>query len=152
MSNLSKLDKLLIEALVKDPLESNKNLAHQLGTSQPYIARRISQLAEDGVLRVTVQEEYEAAGFNFMAHLDVYVSKGKIDSVANALCELPQVISCIVTAGAPEILARIGARNQKKFAEFLNTEIASVQGIERIETLTVLEVPKYNVWIARIVP
>ena len=151
MSKLTELDKQLIEALVEDPLESNKNLAHRLATSQANIARRINQLVEDGVLRVTVQEEFEAAGFHFMAHLDVYVSKGETDSVANALCELPQVTSCLLTAGAPEILARIGARNQKHFADFLNTEIASIPGIERIETLTVLEVPKYNVWHARIV-
>ena len=150
MSKLTELDRELIDALVKNPLESNKNLAHQLGTSQGNVAKRINQLAQDGVLRVTVQEEFEAAGFNFTAHLDVYVSKGQTNSVAAALCELPQVTSCLITAGAPEILARIGARSQKHFADFLNTEIASIQGIERIGTLTVLEVKKYDVWHARI--
>ena len=151
MSNLTELDRRLIEALVKDPLESNKSLAQQLGTSQANVARRISQLAEDGVLRVTVQEEFEAAGFYFTAHLDVYVSKGKVNNVASALCKLPQVTSCLLTAGSPEILARIGAQDQKQFAQFLNEEVASIRGIERIETLTVLEVEKYNVWHASIV-
>jgi len=151
MSKLAELDRQLVEALVKDPLESNKNLAHQLGTSQANIARRINQLTEDRALRVTVQEEFAAAGIHFMAHVDVYVASGEINSVANALCALPQVTSCLITAGTPEILVRIGARNQKHFADFLNTEIASIQGIERIETLTVLEVPKYNVWHASIV-
>ena len=151
MNKLAELDRQLVEALVKDPLESNKNLAHQLGTSQANIARRINPLTEDGVLRVTVQEEFEAAGIHFMAHVDVYVATGEINSVAKALCELPQVTSCLLTAGTPEILVRIGAKNQKHFADFLNTEIASIQGIERIETLTVLEVPKYNVWNASIV-
>ena len=151
MSTLTDLDRRLIEALVEDPLESNKNLAKQLETSQANVAMRLSQLAEDGVLRVTVQEEFEAAGFSFAAHLDVYVSKGEVNSVANALSRFPQVTSCLLTAGTPEILARIGTRNQKQFADFLNTEVASIRGIERIETLTVLEVEKYNVWHGSIV-
>ncbi|MDE0511883.1 MAG: Lrp/AsnC family transcriptional regulator [Gammaproteobacteria bacterium] len=150
MSNLTELDIRLIEALVKDPLESNKSLANQLGTSQANIARRINRLTEDRVLRATVQEEYEAAGLNFMAHLDVYVSQKHIRGVTNALCKFPQVVSCLLTAGTPEILCRIGAKNQKHFADFLNTEIASIKGIKRIETLTVLEVHKYNIWQARI--
>ena len=147
---LAELDLRIIEALIKEPRRSYRSLGEDLDVSQQYIARRVSFLIENEILRITVQKDFEAAGAHFPAHVDVYVAHGRKEDVAQALAGLDEVTNCLITAGRPEVIIRTATRNQKHFVEFMQTKVTAIEGIERTETLTVLNIEKYNLHYASI--
>ncbi|MBX3705365.1 MAG: Lrp/AsnC family transcriptional regulator [Pseudomonadales bacterium] len=147
---MSELDLQLIQELIKDPLASAKALATSLGASQSTIGRRIATLTEEGVIKVTVRKDFETEGAHFPVHLDVYVAHGCAAKVARRLSKCDEAKNIILCAGRPEICVRLAMRDQNHYADFLRSTIASIDGIERVETLTVLKVDRYRLSYARI--
>ena len=147
---LAELDLKIIEALIEDPRRSYRSLGEDFDVSQQFVARRVNILIENDILRITVQKDFEAAGAHFPAHVDVYVTHGRKEDVAQALAGLDEVTNCLITAGRPEVIIRTATRNQKHFVEFMQNKVTAIEGIERTETLTVLNIEKYNLHYASI--
>lgn len=149
-NGLTDLDRQLIQELIENPLASAKTLSASLGSSQSTIGRRIATLTEEGVIKVTVRKDFETEGAVFPVHLDIYVAHGFATKVAKQLSECDEAKNIIVCAGRPEVSVRLALRNQDHFADFLRSTIAAINGIERVETLTVLRVDRYRLNYARI--
>jgi|GEM_PF-5565248 len=145
---LTELDLKIIEALINEPLRSYRALGEDFGVSQQNVARRVNFLIKNKILIITAQKDFEAAGAHFPAHIDVFVAHGRKKDVAQALADLDEVTSCAITAGRPEIIIRTATRSQKHFVEFLQNKVTAIKGVERTETLTVLNVEKYNLHYA----
>ena len=104
MEELAELDLKIIEALIKEPRRSYRSLGEDFDVSQQFVARRVSFLIENQILRITVQKDFEAAGAHFPAHVDVYVAHGRKEEVAQALAGLDEVTNCLSQPADPKSL------------------------------------------------
>lgn len=153
MSRLpDELDLKIIDQLRDDGRLSNKALAEDLGVSEATIAARLRSLSEDRTMHVTAQSDMYALGYEFMCFVDVYVSGRNVSEVAGELAQIEAIHSVSASLGSPELLLMCYATDRHALLQLLHESIASVRGVEHIETSIALDVVKYRADFAALSP
>lgn len=144
------LDRKIIELLRDDGRAPNKLLAAKLGVSETTIAIRIRSLHERKVMQVTLQRDFYSQGFDLQCLGDVYVAERPVDAVARDLANLASVTIVTLNFGSPEIFIAFNARDRNDVARVFDEQLATVKGIDRIETSIALDIRKYESWFGNL--
>lgn len=151
MSNeVDDLDIELIAALREDARTPNKVLAKRLGVAETTIAARIRQLTEQRVMRVILRRDLYSKGYDLQCFADVFVAGRPVRAVAADLAGLARATAVTITPGSPQILVVFNAVDRADLLAALEGEIGVVDGIERIELHTAVDIRKYQTGYARL--
>lgn len=135
------IDRLLLEALMRDARMSLKALATHAGLSSPSAAERIRKLEERGVIKgYTVEIDPAALGYTLEAVVRIRPLPGKLHVVQKLIEETPAITSCDKVTGDDCFVARLHARSMAELDTLLdriadkaatNTSLVKARTVER---------------------
>jgi DNA-binding Lrp family transcriptional regulator len=141
-TDLDDLSTGIIRALQQDPRTSNKDIAERLKVSEATVASRIRSLEERNVLRVMMQRDFEAMGYDLMALIDIHLSNRAAEDVAQELALIEEAAAVSVLMSNPDIIVHLSVRDRLHLQDVIEQKIAPIAGIAGYEIATALEVVK----------
>ena len=142
-SQLDAIDEGLIKALRQDGRTQNKVLARSLGVSETTLAYRLRRLSDNGVARLTAQQDFAAIGFPILTLVQIWARGREVAKVGQAVARLTYTIGVAAALGHCDIEASVIARDHRDLARALD-EIGAIVGVEKIEAILVLDIVKFN--------
>lgn len=148
--SLDRVDRSIIDVLRGNPRISTKALARQLGIAEQTASARIRQLQDRNLLRVVLQSDVYALGFEFVCFSDIYVSGRPAIEVAAELTDVKGVSAVMLCVGAPEVIVTFHAVDRVDLLRIVQDDFGRVPGIEHVETAISMEIAKYRTEFARL--
>ena len=139
---MDSLDKNLIELLARDARQSSEALAKQLNVSPATIRRRINKLIQSGVVRIVAVGDPNKIGFPLAAVICFDVAHEKLDSVMEMLANRREVRWVSSSTGRFDIIALARFHSTDELSDFMQKEMAHVEGLRNSETFVCLHVKK----------
>lgn len=134
----------LIASLQKKPSRTNKDIGEALGISEATVANRIRAMEEANILRVMMQRDVRALGYNVLALIYIDVSGRTPEAVANDMARIEECTSVCIGMGSPDIFANINARDGRALQCIIDEQISVIDGIASYEVSVALEVLKLD--------
>lgn len=136
------LDLAILKELQTNGRISVADLARKIHLSSPAVYQRIKRLERAGVIRGYVAlVDREAAGYDLLCFIRLSIqphSKESLSQFAAAIQAHPAVQECYHTAGSFDLLLKVVVRSQKELERFINDQLMTMEGVDRIDTSLVL--------------
>lgn len=139
---VSELDKRIIEHLQEDGRRPFTRIAADLGVSEAAIRARTNRLVERGILQIVGVTDPLKLGFNQMAMIGVHVDGAQLLEAAETVARFPEVIYCVITAGAYDLLVEVLCEDNESLLAFLTEKLRRVPGVRDTETFVYLKMVK----------
>lgn len=141
---LDDLDQRIISQLRTEPRATSTVLALQLHVTEATITARIRALERKGVMRISAQRDFRAAGFEVLAYVDISVAGRPVQHVAQDLAAIDNISIVTLVMGDPAIMLLAMATSLASLQDMVLGEIAKVSGVRCVETMIISEVLKYQ--------
>lgn len=135
-------DERLLAALRQDGRLTFGELAAATGVSEPTVRRRIGQLRAGGVLYFDIDVDSTVLGFHAQTVLWLSVRPARLVSAAEALARQREVAHAAITTGPSNLLAKVVCRDVDALYTYLTEQVATIDGIEHLETAPVIHTVK----------
>lgn len=131
-------DAKLLSALDADPRAPVVALADRTGLSRNTVQARLSRLEADGALR-SFQRRIDpaAVGYPMTAFILTTVTQRRLDAIAGALTEIPEVVEVLGLSGSVDLLIRVVARDADDLYRVAG-RVLDVGGVEKTTTSLVM--------------
>ena len=139
---IDELDTRLIDLLVQKANVSSGTLAKQLNVDSSTIRRRMKNLLDQGIIRITASPDLSKLGLPVVAFISMEVSNDKIKSVLKELSKYPHAAWVGATSGTFNVRTVWWLSSAEEIYKILEGEIGKISGILRIETSICLQTEK----------
>ncbi len=134
----------LIQALAEDGRLTFRQLAARIHWHESTVARRMEQLISSGVLYFDLDVAPEALGLGARAVLWMAVAPAHLMTVGQQLARYREVPFAAATTGSTNLMASLSCSDDFALFEFMTREIASLEGVTRLETSPVIRSVKMH--------
>jgi Lrp/AsnC family transcriptional regulator for asnA, asnC and gidA len=141
---LAPADIRIIQCLTKDARSSIAKIAEELKIPESTLRHRVNRLVRSGVIEFAVMTNPLHLGYGNWAIIEVQAELKKIRAVARRLAEVPEVYFVGITTGGYDLLVGAVFRSNEELLNFVTGRLASIPGIIRTSTSSVLELVKRN--------
>jgi Lrp/AsnC family transcriptional regulator for asnA, asnC and gidA len=141
-TDVSELDKRIIEHLQQDGRRAFTRIAADLGVSEAAIRARTNRLIERGILQVVGVTDPMKLGFHQQAMIGIRCEADRLIEVADAVAAFPEVDYVVVTAGSYDILIEVVCEDNEALLRFLAERLRRVEGVRETETFVYLRMVK----------
>jgi Lrp/AsnC family transcriptional regulator for asnA, asnC and gidA len=138
------LDAQIIRCLQVDGRMSNREIGRQLQVSESAVRTHIKQLEERGAMRVVAVTNLLTARWYVWSFVGVFVERGRLYEVAEALTRLEEVHYVAVTFGTFDIVVTVLVDSRSHLLSVLRERIIGIPGVRRAETTEALLAVKHN--------
>lgn len=139
---LDALDRKLVAALKEDGRMSYTQLASLLGVAEGTARNRLTRLVESGTIRIGPIVDQTRIGYRLNVWIGVRCRPGTFRGVAEGLAKFHAVRYVGACTGAYDVICEAVFLSQVEMIEFLETEMAGVDGITETQSSVVLEITK----------
>ena len=139
---MDELDSRIIQILQGDGRASNAHIAREVGVSEGTVRRRLRRLIQDDVISVIAVPNLEKMGYSTTALVGLQTDPGRIDDVAEALAQLPEVHFVTLTTGAQDLFIWVALSSSEELGAFLRNRVGVIPGVRRTETYVNLAIKK----------
>ena len=141
MQEIDEIDRQILSILMKDAKTPYTDIAKQLFVSSGTIHVPMKKLEQMGVVKgAELKVDYASLGYDITAFLGIYLEKSfMFDDAAEALINIPEIVSVHYTTGNYSMFAKIICKDTKHLREVLHDKIQKIEGIQRTETLISLQ-------------
>ncbi len=139
----------LLKLLKQNALESPKNLARMLNTTEDAVKAKIAGYERSGIIR-----GYQAVVNTDLMDVDLVRAvieikvtperEGGFNRIAERVSKFPEVESVYLMSGTYDLLAVVAGRNLKDVAFFVSEKLATIEGIISTGTHFMLKTYKNN--------
>lgn len=141
MERIDRLDKRILNIVMKNARIPSKDIAVECGVSRAAIHQRIQRLQE---LKVITGSGYtvdpKSLGYSTCTYIGVKLEKGSLyRDVLKEIEKIPEVVECHFTTGPYSMLIKVYAQDTHHLMELLNDKIQHINGVTETETLISLE-------------
>ena len=137
---IDRVDRLIIEALVKDARTSIRTLAEQLHISRTNAYARVDRLLRDGVITgFHAAVAPEPAGLGTSAYVSMTVQQNSWREVSAGLREIPYIDHFALVGADYDVLALVRAPDNSTLRDIVLDRIQSVPGVLSTRTWLVFE-------------
>ena len=134
------VDRLIIEALVKDARTSIRTLAEQLHISRTNAYARVDRLLRDGVITgFHAAVAPEPAGLGTSAYVSIGIEQNTWREVSARLAEVRYIEHAALLAGDHDVLALVRAPDNAALRNLVLNQIQSIPGVLSTRTWLVFE-------------
>lgn len=140
--NLSDFDRDLIRILQSDGRKSYRGIARELSKTEKQVRRRVSELRDDGVIKITTIATPKLMGYEVLCMVGVTIDPSC--GISQTTLQLANVTGAFYVAsvtGRYNAIAEISAPNMERLLGILDDEISAIPGILAIETHLYLHSP-----------
>ncbi|GHC33433.1 Lrp/AsnC family transcriptional regulator [Streptomyces cinnamoneus] len=132
------LDARILRLLLEQPRTSVREYARLLGIARGTLQARLDRLERDGVITGTGPRLSAAAlGHPVLAFVHIEVTQGRLDTVANALADVPEIIEAFSITGGGDLMTRVVARDAAHLEDVIQL-LVQLPGVVRTRTEMVL--------------
>ena len=117
-------------------------VALALGMPRTTVARRIDRLVRDRVMRIGVLASGAKIGLPVHTMTEICADPAKLEAVGEAIAALDEVRWIGLVSGHFDLLIEGMFRSEEHLRDFLIAKLGRIDGITRLRTVHVLEVPK----------
>ena len=137
---IDKLDKQILEYLVKDARKPFTRSARGLLVSPGPIHVRGKKMEQMGIIKSTsISVDYEKLGFGFIAYIGLYTSRSSTSpQIIDALGSVPEVTVAHLATGKYGIFCKIRCRDASHAKDVI-FRINDIEGVENTESMISLE-------------
>ena len=148
ITELSRSDRQLLQALQQDLTLSQIELADRAGLSRTSVWRRIRELEDAGLIEGKVALlNSRQLGFQIHVLLSVSMNKHSVRTrkdFEQHVQTLPEVTECFSVSGDRDYLLHIVARDMETYNDFLNTQILDHPSVHSASSSFALRRVKYT--------
>lgn len=149
--DLDEHDFAIINALIRDGRQSNRQIARDLGLSDGTIRSRLRRLEDAGMIRILGQVDPAIGGhLNARACIGLEVHGPSIREVAIKLASLPEVLLVAITAGRYDLLILVASVNRAELVSTILDQVRSLHGVQGIETWDIIKVERLDYNLGRL--
>lgn len=141
---LDKTDRKIVSYLQYDGRMPFTRIAEQLGVTEGAVRRRVNKLVAEGKLQVVGIVEPEELGWNEFVMIGISAQPDKVNNVADAIAQLPEVAYLFQAAGEFDLFAEIYCRDREHFVAFLNNKLQKIPGVEQTRSFLILKIHKLS--------
>lgn len=138
-------DKRILRNLAQDSKQTLKEIGKKVGIfSASSVSKRIASLEKENYIRgYTADVDYGKLDYNFLTVTFVRAKyhEGYSSEIGKKLSEIRGVVSVYFLLGEIDFVLLTMSRDKEEYSEILN-QISSIEGVERSDSRTVLEVHK----------
>jgi Lrp/AsnC family transcriptional regulator for asnA, asnC and gidA len=140
---LDKTDIAIIGHLQADGRRAYTTIAKDLGISEAGVRQRVARLLRTNVIQIVAVSSPLDLGLMW-AQVHLRVEGARLEAVAEAVAELPQVDYVSICAGSVDIIVGIVAHDREELMDVLVNHVRSIPGIVHAEFLLNLKILKDN--------
>lgn len=137
---IDKLDKQILEYLVKDARKPFTEIAKDLLVSPGTIHVRVKKMEQMGIIKSTsISVDYEKLGFGFIAYVGLFTERSSTSpQIIEALRNVPEVTVAHLATGKYGIFCKIRCRDASHAKDVI-FRINDIEGVENTESMISLE-------------
>jgi Lrp/AsnC family transcriptional regulator for asnA, asnC and gidA len=143
-TEVSDLDKRIIEHLQEDGRRPFTQIAADLGVSEAAVRARTNRLIERGILQIVGVTDPLKLGFHQWAMIGVRCEASRLIEVAEEIAAFPETDYVVVTAGSYDILVEAVAEDNDALLRFLSERLRKIPGVRETETFVYLRLMKQS--------
>jgi DNA-binding Lrp family transcriptional regulator len=144
VSELSDLDRALIEILRRDGREGNRALASQLNVNEVTVAAHLRRLEEADLVRIVAVTDIRLFGHRELVFATFRVAGRSVRDVAAEVAELPEAIGVTICSGRFDIIAPMLCRDRQHISEMFGNQLPSIAGVGSLRGALSLDVLKFD--------
>lgn len=141
--DIDELDEQIIGQLQIDGRRPAAEIARELGVPRATVRRRIECLTGEGVISIRAYAHSQKIGLPIHIWIVLRVSLDRVVAAAEALSSFKELRWVGVVSGGSNILAEGFFSTSQHAHAFFTQRLASVSGIQQVETLHVLSLEKF---------
>jgi Lrp/AsnC family transcriptional regulator for asnA, asnC and gidA len=141
-TDITELDKRIIEHLQQDGRRPFTRIAADLGVSEAAVRARTNRLIERGILQVVGVTDPLKLGFQQQAMIGVRCQADRLLEVAETVAGFAEVAYLVITAGAYDLLVEVVCEDNDALLRFLTNRLRQVEGVRETETFVYLRMVK----------
>jgi DNA-binding Lrp family transcriptional regulator len=139
---LEKNDREIILELKKNGRDSFREIAKRLDVHPTTLIKRVERLVKAGVIRgYGAHVDLLAMGYEFMAMIDMRISKGHLLEVENKLRSQPGVVAIYDVTGDYDAMVLVACKSRGEFSKIVKHMLAESY-VERTNTHVILNIIK----------
>jgi len=136
------LDLNIIQILEKDGRKNYTDIAKQLGVVEGTVRKRVKNLLDDKVIRISATPNPRELGFNVIAVMGLQVQMSALRHVAQILESKANVQWLAFVTGRYDLIAIVVEKSTEDLSSFIEKEISAIPSITRTETFVNLDIVK----------
>ena len=140
---LDKTDIAIIGHLQIDGRRAFTAIAKDLGISEASVRQRVARLLRTNIIQIVAVTSPLDLGL-IWAQINLRVAGDRLEEVAEAVAELPQVDYVSICAGNFDIIVGVVAHDREEVYDVLVNHIRTIPGVERADFLLNLKILKDN--------
>jgi Lrp/AsnC family transcriptional regulator for asnA, asnC and gidA len=141
----------IINALIRDGRQSNRQIAREIGLSDGTVRFRLRRLEEAGMIRIIGQIDPTLAGhLTAWACIGLEVRAPSLKDVGSRLTLLPEVLMAAYTSGRHDLLIFVACANRAELVSTILDQVRSLDGVRGIETWDIVKVERLDYNLGRL--
>ena len=139
---IDQLDRELIIELQKDGRRSFVELAEVLHVSEATARNRVRRLLSSGIVKITAVPNLQMLGYQFVSIVGIQVRLVELRGIVEQLTRHANVCYLANVTGRYDLIGIIVTRSSREFADFIESTVSVIPGVDRTETFVSLNVFK----------
>jgi Lrp/AsnC family transcriptional regulator for asnA, asnC and gidA len=138
--DLDEVDRAILGNLREDARVSLRDMSRRSGISDATIQFRLKRMKSKGVIdRFTIMVNPEATGYLVTAIILVQTDNERHDQVVKALAKVPEITEVYGILGEYDLFLKVWSRSLEELNILINDKIRSIEGIEDLHEIVVVE-------------
>ena len=136
---MDEVDTAILRSLIKNSRISLSQMSKEIDVPDATISNRLKKLENDVIKRYTVILDWEKIGLDITTIIIIQTESEKHESVKEELSKLEEVSEVYSVSGEYDILIKVWVRDIEELNKLMNTKIRSVDGVEDLTEMIVME-------------
>ena len=133
------LDTDILRSLIKNSRITLSQMSKEIDAPDATISNRLKKLENDVIKRYTVILDWEKIGLDITTIIIIQTESEKHESVKEELSKLKEVSEVYSVSGEYDILIKVWVRDIEELNQLMNTKIRSIEGVEDLTEMIVME-------------
>ncbi|HSQ01644.1 MAG TPA: Lrp/AsnC family transcriptional regulator [Methanobacterium sp.] len=139
------IDSEIIRSLVRNSRITLSQMSKEISVPDATISNRLKKLEKSVIKQYTLIVDPDKLGLKVTAIIIIQTESEKHENVKNELSKLEEVSEVYSVSGEYDILIKVWAHSIEELNEIMNTKIRSVDGVEDLTEMIVMERVKEGV-------
>lgn len=145
------LDVAIMQELVADGRQSNRNISRHLEVAEGTIRTRVNRLTRSGLVRVVAMVEPSAVGLGgVIASVSIRADRTKLRNAFNQLTMIPEVVFGAICLGHWDLNVTVVCSDTRQLMDVVGLKLHAVDGVRETDVLLMGDVSRFSPYLKRL--
>lgn len=133
------IDLAILRSLMKNSRITISQMSKEIDIPDATISNRLKKLETDVIKRYTMIPDWQKLGLDITSIIIIQTESDKHESVKDMLSKLEKASEVYSVSGEYDILIKVWVKSIEELNQLINSEIRSIDGIEDLTEMIVME-------------